>query len=204
MSSSLSRPVLINKVRAWHLFDANKQVVGRMAQRIALMLQGKHKPTYWPHIYDGDTVVVVNAERVVFTGRKWTNKFYKSHTGYPGGLKEVRADMMLAHHPTQVLRKAVWGMLPRNKTRNKMLNRLKIYSGPLHPHAAQFAKQNDHIAVTPPDSMIVGDPRFTAPEYKFPQMVDIELFDKPREVDDEAAWPDDWWKIDESLLEVKK
>lgn len=124
--------------RAWHLFDARDQVVGRMAGRIAALLSGKHKPTVTPWLDDGDAVVVLNAKYLKFTGNKWTQKLYRYHTGYPGGLKEIPAERWRHTHPERILRHAVAGMIRKNKLKLPRLARLKIYPGVLHPHAGQF------------------------------------------------------------------
>lgn len=121
----------------WWLVDAQGQVLGRLASRIAHILQGKHKPTYTPHLDTGDFVVVINAEKIVLTGKKPAQKKYKHYSGYPGGLKEVPAEELLKRKPTQVLRLAVRRMLPKNKLGRKMLTKLKIYAGGEHPHQAQ-------------------------------------------------------------------
>lgn len=125
--------------RAWHLIDASSQTVGRLATTIAPILKGKHKPTYRPNGDCGDFVVIINAEKVNFTGKKWHDKLYRWHTGYPGGLKQRRAEDMLERKPDQILKKAILGMLNRNKLRHKFIEpRLKIYSGPSHPHTSQL------------------------------------------------------------------
>ena len=125
--------------RCWHLVDARNQTVGRVAQQIAQILRGKHKPTFQPNGDMGDHVVVVNAEKVRFTGKKWKKKLYRWHTGYPGGLKQRRAEEMLEKNPAQILRKAIVGQLKRNNLRRQALEpRLKIYLGPEHPHKAQL------------------------------------------------------------------
>lgn len=124
--------------RAWHLFDARDQVVGRMAGRIAFLLSGKHKPTVTPWLDGGDAVVVLNAKYLRFTGNKWTQKLYRYHTGYPGGLKEIPAERWRHTHPERILRHAVAGMIRKNKLKVPRLARLKIYPGVLHPHAGQF------------------------------------------------------------------
>jgi large subunit ribosomal protein L13 len=125
--------------RAWHLVDASSQIVGRLAVQIAQILKGKHKPTYRPHGDCGDYVVVINADKVKFTGKKWEGKVYRWHTGYPGGLKQRKASEMLQRRPEQILRKAVLGMLRRTNLRHKYIEpRLKIYTGPTHPHPAQL------------------------------------------------------------------
>jgi len=122
----------------WHLFDATNQVVGRLANRISYLLQGNHKPTYNGCTDDGDHVVVVNAEKVVFTGKKWKGKNYYHHTGYPGGLVTMPAFRLLQREPTAILRKAVRGMLPSNKLRARRMHRLKLYVGPQHEEYKVF------------------------------------------------------------------
>jgi large subunit ribosomal protein L13 len=124
-------------VHKWWLVDAQGQVLGRLASKIAHILQGKHKPTYTPHLDTGDFVVVINAEKIVLTGKKWTQKKYKHYSGYPGGLKEVPAEEVLKRKPTQLLRLAVRRMLPKTKLGRKMLTKFKIYAGGEHPHQAQ-------------------------------------------------------------------
>ena len=125
--------------RCWHLVDASEQTVGRLANQIAPILKGKHKPTFLPNKDCGDVVVIVNADKVKFTGKKWDDKLYRWHTGYPGGLKERPAKHMLDRNPTKILRKAIVGMLYRNNLRQSYMEpRLKIYTGPTHPHTAQL------------------------------------------------------------------
>jgi large subunit ribosomal protein L13 len=121
----------------WVLVDAAGQSVGRVATRVASMLRGKHKVDYSPHQAGGDFVVVVNAEKVVFTGGKLDQKVYTRYSGYPGGLKTTTAREMLDKHPERVLEQAVWGMLPKNRLGRKLIRRLKVYAGDAHPHAAQ-------------------------------------------------------------------
>jgi len=121
----------------WVIVDASGQTVGRIATQIASVLKGKHKPEYTPNQPMGDFVVVVNAEKVVFTGRKLDQKVYTRYTGYQGGLKLTTAREMLAKAPERVLEKAVWGMLPKNRLGRKLIRRLKVYAGEAHPHAAQ-------------------------------------------------------------------
>lgn len=135
MKSYMARPMQIE--RKWHLIDAEGQTLGRLATEIARVLRGKTKPQYTPHIDTGDFVVVVNADKVVVTGRKAEQKVYYRHTGYPGGLKETSYEVMMERKPTEVLRKAVKGMLPRNRLSRAQLTKLKIYAGPEHPHEAQ-------------------------------------------------------------------
>jgi large subunit ribosomal protein L13 len=120
----------------WWLVDASDKVVGRLASDIAVILMGKHRPTYTPHVDTGDFVVVVNAEKVVFSGKKWDQKRYTWYTGYPG-LHAETAGHRLARKPGRILREAVRRMLPKNKLATHMLQKLKIYAGDQHPHQAQ-------------------------------------------------------------------
>lgn len=126
--------------RDWYLVDAAGMTVGRLATRISQVLQGKHKASYTPHVDTGDFVVVVNAEKVVFTGRKIDQKKYHRYSGYPGGLRSTTARVMLDTHPDRVMTAAVWGMLPQNRLGRHMLSKLKVYAGGAHPHAAQQPK----------------------------------------------------------------
>jgi large subunit ribosomal protein L13 len=121
----------------WYLVNAEGKVLGRLATELAKILRGKNKPTFTPHVDTGDFVVVVNAGKVVLTGKKMKDKIYYHHTGYPGGIKEIRAEKLLAKKPTEVLRIAVKGMLPKNSLGRQVLRKLKIYAGPNHPHEAQ-------------------------------------------------------------------
>jgi large subunit ribosomal protein L13 len=121
----------------WYLVDAEGKILGRVATELAKILRGKNRPTFTPHVDTGDFVVVVNAEKVVLTGKKMKDKIYYHHTGYPGGIKEVNAEKLLAKKPTDLLRMAVKGMLPKNSLGRQMLRKLKIYAGPNHPHEAQ-------------------------------------------------------------------
>jgi large subunit ribosomal protein L13 len=123
--------------RKWYVVDADGQVLGRLATRVATILRGKHKPTFSPHLDVGDHVVVINAEKVQLTGRKLKNKQYRWHTGYIGGLKEVSAETMLRTHPDRVIEWAVEGMLPKNRLGRAMAKKLKVYRGGEHPHEAQ-------------------------------------------------------------------
>ncbi len=120
----------------WWLVDAKDKIVGRLATNIAMLLMGKHRPEYTPHVECGDYVVVINAEKVVFTGKKWDQKEYRWYTGYPGQHSET-ARKRLQRHPTKILTEAVRRMLPKNKLAYKMLRKLKVYAGPDHPHQAQ-------------------------------------------------------------------
>jgi large subunit ribosomal protein L13 len=121
----------------WYLVDAEGQTLGRLATRIADTLRGKLKPEYTPHIDTGDFVVVVNAEKIAVTGKKREDKIYYRHSGYPGGLRQRTLAEQLERRPTEVLRKAVKGMLPRNRLARRQLTKLKIYAGPEHPHGPQ-------------------------------------------------------------------
>jgi large subunit ribosomal protein L13 len=123
--------------RKWFLVDAEGKVLGRLATRVAHVLRGKHKPTFAPHLDVGDHVVVINAEKVHLTGRKLTDKMYRWHSGYIGGLREVTAERMLKSHPERVVEWAVQGMLPKGRLGRAMARKLKVYKGAEHPHAAQ-------------------------------------------------------------------
>ncbi len=123
--------------RTWYLVDAESKTLGRLATQIADLLRGKGKPQYTAHVDTGDFVVVVNAEKVHVTGKKLEQKVYYRHSGYPGGLRERTLAEQLQRRPEQVLRKAVKGMLPKNRLASAQLRKLKIYAGPEHPHAAQ-------------------------------------------------------------------
>jgi len=123
--------------REWVLVDATDVVLGRLSTQIAQILKGKNKPQYTPHVDTGDFVVVVNAEKIRLTGNKAAQKNYYSHSGYPGGLKEVSFERMMEKHPERVIEKAVKGMLPKNSLGRAMGKKLKVYAGPDHPHEAQ-------------------------------------------------------------------
>ena len=126
--------------RDWYVVDAQGQTLGRLATQIAERLRGKGKPQFTPHVDTGDFVVVVNAEKIAVTGNKLDDKLYYRHSGYPGGLRQRTLRDQLERVPTEVLRKAVRGMLPRNRLGRQQLTKLKIYAGPEHPHAAQEPK----------------------------------------------------------------
>ena len=123
--------------RRWYVVDAEGETLGRLATRIADTLRGKRKPSYTPHVDTGDFVVVVNAEKVVVTGKKLEQKLYYRPSGYPGGLRSRTLAAQLERRPTEVLRKAVKGMMPRNRLSRAKMSKLKIYAGPQHPHQAQ-------------------------------------------------------------------
>ena len=126
--------------RQWYLVDAKDKVLGRLATNVAIRLRGKHKPIFAPHVDTGDFVVVVNAEKVRLTGRKWDKKIYYRHTGYTGGLKQISAKKLREKRPEDILRFAVKGMLPKNSLGRRQLKKLKIYAGADHPHQAQEPK----------------------------------------------------------------
>ena len=123
--------------RDWYVIDAEGQTLGRLATEVARRLRGKHKPEYTPHVDTGDYIVVINAEKVSVTGKKNTDKVYYSHTGYPGGLKEITFDKLIERAPERVLETAVKGMLPKGPLGRDMYRKLKVYAGTEHPHAAQ-------------------------------------------------------------------
>ena len=124
----------------WHLIDATDQIVGRLASRIAVLLMGKHRPTYTPHVDTGDFVIVINAEKVKLSGKKWQQKEYRWYTGYPGQ-RSVKASTRLERKPELILHEAVRRMLPKNKLAFKMITKLNIYAGAEHPHQAQQPQQ---------------------------------------------------------------
>lgn len=123
--------------KKWYVVDASEKVLGRLASQIAKYLRGKHKPEFTPHADAGDYVIVTNADRVKVTGNKSQEKVYHSHSGYPGGIKEVTFDKLQAKDPTKIIEIAVKGMLPKNPLGRAMLSKLKVYAGSEHPHAAQ-------------------------------------------------------------------
>ncbi|RME39012.1 MAG: 50S ribosomal protein L13 [Deltaproteobacteria bacterium] len=124
----------------WYVVDLENKVLGRAAAQIAHILRGKHKPVYTPHVDTGDFVIVVNADKVRLTGKKLADKKYYRHSGYPGGLKEITAGKLLEKKPEELIKKAVKGMLPKNKLGRQMFRKLKVYAGGEHPHAAQQPK----------------------------------------------------------------
>ena len=132
--------------RAWHLVDADNQVVGRLAAQVATILRGKHKPEYTPHVDTGDFVVIVNAEKVRFTGKKETDKTYFRHSGYPGGVTTRTVREVRERHPERILERAIQGMLPKNRLGRAMAKKLKVYAGPDHPHDAQSPQSLDLAA----------------------------------------------------------
>jgi large subunit ribosomal protein L13 len=136
MKTFSAKPADVEK--KWVVIDATGLVVGRLASLVAMRLRGKHKPTYTPHVDDGDNVIIVNAEKIVLTGKKGENKIYRHHTGYIGGIKERTARSILeGKFPQRVVEKAVERMLPRGPLGRVQLGNLRVYAGPAHPHAAQ-------------------------------------------------------------------
>ena len=130
-----------DRERVWYVVDAENKTLGRLATQIADVLRGKRKPTYTPHVDVGDFVIVVNAEKIAVTGKKLEDKRYWRHSGYPGGIRSRTLGDMLEKRPEEVIRKAVKGMLPRNRLARQQLRKLKIYAGPEHPHQAQKPEQ---------------------------------------------------------------
>jgi len=126
--------------RDWHVIDATDVVLGRLAVQTANLLRGKHKPMFAPHVDTGDFVIIVNAEKVALSGTKKTTKMAYRHSGYPGGLSATPIGVLLEKDARRAIENAVWGMLPKNRLGRQMLKKLKVYSGPEHPHAAQKAK----------------------------------------------------------------
>ncbi len=123
--------------RKWHLVDAQGKTLGRLATRLAVLLRGKNKPIFTPHVDAGDFVIVVNADKIVLTGKKWKDKLYIHHSGYPGGLKSISAEKLMAKKPERLISMAVQGMLPKTKLGRKLIKKLKVYPGANHPHEAQ-------------------------------------------------------------------
>ena len=126
-----------NVERKWYIVDAEGQTVGRLASQVASVLRGKNKPIYTPHVDCGDHVIIINAEKAVFTGKKLDQKIYRKHSGYAGGMKETTAREMLNNHPERVIMYAVKGMLPKNSLGRQMLTKLRVYAGVEHNHEAQ-------------------------------------------------------------------
>ncbi|MFN3921391.1 MAG: 50S ribosomal protein L13 [Caldimicrobium sp.] len=126
--------------RSWFMIDAKNKTLGRLASKIAYLLQGKHRPDYTPHVDQADFFVIINAEKIKLTGKKLDQKLYRRHSGYMGGLKLETARVLLQKKPEQILYLAIKGMLPKNRMRNKLLKKVKIYAGESHPHQAQNPK----------------------------------------------------------------
>ena len=139
MRTYMAKPEEIE--RQWYVVDATGQTLGRLATKIADILRGKHKPIYTPHVDTGDYVIVINAEKIELTGKKWEQKKYYRHSGYPGGIKEITYDKLLKKKPELIIEKAVRGMIPHNRLGRQIIKKLKVYAGPDHPHQAQQPKE---------------------------------------------------------------
>ena len=135
MKSYIAKPAEVE--RKWYVIDAEDKTLGKIASEVASILRGKKKPIYTPHVDTGDYVIVINAEKVRVTGKKEEQKIYKSHSGYPGGLKETTLRELRAKKPEEIIRHAVKGMMPKGKLGRQMFKKLKVYAGPEHDHAAQ-------------------------------------------------------------------
>ena len=135
MKSYIAKPAEVE--RKWYVIDAEDKTLGKIASEVASILRGKKKPIYTPHVDTGDYVIVINAEKVRVTGKKGEQKIYKSHSGYPGGLKETTLRELRAKKPEEIIRHAVKGMMPKGKLGRQMFKKLKVYAGPEHPHTAQ-------------------------------------------------------------------
>ena len=135
MKSYIAKPAEVE--RKWYVIDAEDKTLGKIASEVASILRGKKKPIYTPHVDTGDYVIVINAEKVRVTGKKEEQKIYKSHSGYPGGLKETTLRELRAKKPEEIIRHAVKGMMPKGKLGRQMFKQLKLYAGPEHPHTAQ-------------------------------------------------------------------
>ncbi len=127
--------------KKWYVIDLENQVLGRVASEIARVLRGKHTPQFTPSVDTGDFVIVINADKVRLTGNKLNDKFYYRHTGYPGGIRSITAGKLLEQKPEMIIQKAVRGMLPKNKLGRQMFRKLKVYTGPDHPHSAQQPRE---------------------------------------------------------------
>ena len=122
---------------AWYVVDANGLTLGRLATQVAILLKGKHKPTYTPHVNCGDNVIVINADKIKLTGNKWDDKLYRKHSEYTGGLRTLTAKEVMTKYPTRMVEEAIYGMLPHTKLGDQMRKQLYVYAGAEHPHTAQ-------------------------------------------------------------------
>ena len=122
---------------SWYVVDANGLTLGRLATQVAILLRGKHKPTYTPHVNCGDNVIVINADKIKLTGNKWDDKLYRKHSEYTGGLRTLTAKEVMTKYPTRMVEEAIYGMLPHTKLGDKMRKQLYVYAGAEHPHTAQ-------------------------------------------------------------------
>ena len=146
MNTLSYKTVSVNKVTAqkeWVLVDANDLVLGRMASKVAKLLRGKYKPSFTPHVDCGDNVIIINADKVRLTGKKWTDRVYLRHTLYPGGQRETTPAQLMAQSPEKLIKKVVKGMLPKNILASHIINNLYVYAGSEHPHTAQTPKLID-------------------------------------------------------------
>lgn len=139
MKTYLAKPEEVQ--RKWYVIDADGKTLGRMASVVASMLRGKHKPTFTPNVDCGDHVIIINAEKVVLTGRKAEQKIHYTHSMYPGGLKSTPYGQLLKSKPEYAVAKTIWGMLPHNRLGRQMIKKLKVYRGNEHPHAAQLPEK---------------------------------------------------------------
>ncbi|AZO96512.1 50S ribosomal protein L13 [Iocasia frigidifontis] len=135
MSTFMAKPDQVE--RKWYLVDASDKTLGRLATKVADILRGKHKPSFTPHIDTGDFVIIINAEKIKLTGKKWDQKKYYRHSGYPGGIKETTYKDLVKKKPELIIEKAVKGMIPHNKLGRQVVKKLKVYAGSEHPHQAQ-------------------------------------------------------------------
>ena len=165
----------------WHVFDASDKVLGRLATEVSVLLQGKHKPMYAAHVLTGDFVIVVNASRIKVTGNKLDQKIYRSHSNYPGALRETPMSKMQANYPDRIIREAVRGMLPKTVLGRQMLRRLKIYAEDSHPHGAQISDMSRDEVVAEP----AKTERPTTPE-AVEQPID-EVVEEPTQAEAEAS-----------------
>lgn len=133
-------PTTVEASRSWYIADVEGKTLGRAAAKIASVLRGKHRPTFTRHEDAGDFVVVINAEKIKLTGKKWTDKLYRDHSLFPGGLKTNTAQQLLAKHPEDLVLRAVWGMIPKGPLGRRIYKKLKVYAGSQHPHSAQQPK----------------------------------------------------------------
>ena len=165
LTKNITATATANDLRPrWHVLDAQGQVLGRLSVQVAHLLKGKHKPNYSPHMLTGDFVIVINAGKVRVTGRKAEQKVYYSHSQYPGGLKEVPYESMMAKHPTRVVEHAVKGMLPHNRLGRQMFRRLKVYEDAEHPHESQVADSLNALEKDREEGVVwLGLPK---PQYK--------------------------------------
>ena len=137
MRTFTPKPAQVQQDRVWHVIDASDVVLGRLASQVAILLRGKHKPTFAPNADTGDFVIIINADKVALTGAKLEKKKAYSHSGFPGGLKTTSYTELMAKNPAKAVEKAIRGMLPHNSLARQQLSKLKVYAGPEHPHAAQ-------------------------------------------------------------------